>query len=44
MQWVVLDWNTSAMEFYGKLGAEHLKDWLTHNLEEEQLRALSESD
>lgn len=42
MQWVVLDWNTPAMEFYEKFGAGHLNDWFTYNLEEDQLRALSE--
>ena len=27
--WQVLDWNTSAVEFYESLGAETLKEWLT---------------
>ncbi len=43
MQWTVLDWNSSAMKFYEKLGAGHLKDWFTYNLEEEQLRRLAET-
>jgi len=42
MQWIVLDWNTSAMKFYEGHGAYHLKDWRTYNLDEEQLRALAE--
>ena len=32
MEWVVLDWNTSAQEFYHKFGATHLKDWYTYRL------------
>ncbi|MGH9831698.1 MAG: GNAT family N-acetyltransferase [Blastocatellia bacterium] len=43
MQWTVLDWNTSAVKFYEKLGACHLKGWLTYNLDEEQLQQLSET-
>jgi GNAT superfamily N-acetyltransferase len=27
VQWVVLDWNTPAMEFYRKLGAEAMDEW-----------------
>jgi GNAT superfamily N-acetyltransferase len=27
--WQVLDWNTSAIEFYESLGAETMKEWLT---------------
>lgn len=37
MQWTVLDWNTSAMEFYRQRGAYHLSEWHTYNLDEEQL-------
>lgn len=38
VEWVVLDWNQSAIDFYKKTGAEILKDWRTvqineHNLE-----------
>ena len=32
MEWVVLDWNTPAIEFYNHLGAKHLKDWLTYRI------------
>ncbi len=32
MEWVVLDWNTNAINFYEKLGAAHLKDWLTYRI------------
>jgi len=26
-EWIVLDWNTSAIEFYKRLGADVLTDW-----------------
>jgi GNAT superfamily N-acetyltransferase len=32
MEWVVLDWNTSAQEFYHTFGAAHLKEWHTYRL------------
>ncbi len=32
MEWVVLDWNTPAIEFYDHLGARRLKDWLTYRI------------
>jgi len=32
MEWVVLDWNTNAIKFYDKLGAEELKEWKTYRL------------
>jgi GNAT superfamily N-acetyltransferase len=27
MEWMVLDWNKSAIEFYNKLGATHMHQW-----------------
>ena len=32
VEWVVLDWNKSAIEFYKKTGAKVLKDWRTVQL------------
>jgi GNAT superfamily N-acetyltransferase len=32
MEWVVLDWNTTAQQFYQKLGAQHLEDWQYYRL------------
>lgn len=32
MEWVVLDWNKNAIEFYSKLGAEELKEWKTFRM------------
>ena len=38
MEWKVLDWNIGAIEFYKKLGATQLNEWLPFRLTEEQLR------
>ena len=32
MEWVVLDWNTPALNFYRKLGAKPLDDWITFRI------------
>lgn len=32
MEWVVLDWNTTAQEFYKRFGATHLNEWMTMRL------------
>ena len=32
VEWVVLDWNTMAQNFYRKLGAAHLADWQYYRL------------
>ncbi len=32
VEWVVLDWNTSAQEFYKGMGANHLTEWLHYRL------------
>lgn len=32
LEWVVLSWNTPAIEFYRKLGAVHLEGWETYRL------------
>jgi len=36
-EWVVLDWNESAIGFYERLGAKVLPDWRVCRLEESQL-------
>jgi GNAT superfamily N-acetyltransferase len=33
LEWTALDWNTPALNFYGKLGAEVLAEWTTHRLD-----------
>jgi GNAT superfamily N-acetyltransferase len=32
VEWVVLDWNTLAQQFYKKHGARHLADWQCYRL------------
>ncbi len=32
VEWVVLDWNTDAQQFYRRLGAAHLTEWQTYRL------------
>jgi GNAT superfamily N-acetyltransferase len=39
MDWVVLDWNTHAIQFYERLGARRLPDWQLFRLEGEALAA-----
>ena len=33
IDWVVLNWNTGAQEFYQKLGAKYLSEWHCYRLE-----------
>ena len=40
-EWIVLDWNASAIEFYTRLGAEFLEDWRVCRLDEAQSRRLA---
>jgi RimJ/RimL family protein N-acetyltransferase len=40
-QWQVLDWNTSAIGFYQKLGASVLGEWVGMRLEGEALERLA---
>jgi GNAT superfamily N-acetyltransferase len=37
MDWAVLDWNTSAIEFYKSLGAKGLTEWTIYRLANESL-------
>jgi GNAT superfamily N-acetyltransferase len=39
--WVALDWNTPALRFYEKLGAQVLDDWKLHRLSGEGLRRVA---
>lgn len=32
MEWVVLDWNTSAQDFYKQFHATHLAEWYTYRI------------
>lgn len=37
-EWVVLDWNQHAIDFYERCGADILKDWYTVQMDEEGMR------
>jgi GNAT superfamily N-acetyltransferase len=41
MEWVVLDWNRLAIDFYERLGARRLEDWHTYRLTAEQLAEIA---
>ena len=41
MEWSVLTWNHSAMEFYESLGGARLDDWCTYRLSPEKLAELA---
>ncbi|HEX4305386.1 MAG TPA: GNAT family N-acetyltransferase [Solirubrobacterales bacterium] len=41
LEWVALDWNEPALNFYAKLGAARLDDWLIHRLEVDGMRSLA---
>ncbi len=40
MRWQVLDWNSGAIRFYEKFGADVCAGWLNGDLSQEQMRAL----
>ncbi len=43
IEWVVLDWNTPAIEFYKKTGAIVLDDWNTAQMNEEGIKSYLET-
>lgn len=42
LEWVALDWNEPALNFYEKLGARRLDDWAIHRLERDGIKRLAE--
>jgi GNAT superfamily N-acetyltransferase len=42
LEWVVLDWNTPAIEFYRRLGAEAMDEWTVYRVTGEALERLAE--
>jgi GNAT superfamily N-acetyltransferase len=42
LEWVALDWNEPALNFYNGLGAERLGDWIVHRLERDGIKRLVE--
>jgi GNAT superfamily N-acetyltransferase len=41
LEWVALDWNEPALNFYDKLGARRLDDWKVLRLESDGIRRLA---
>lgn len=42
MEWAVLDWNRSAIEFYFQLGAKAMDEWTVYRLDGEALERVAE--
>jgi GNAT superfamily N-acetyltransferase len=40
MEWVVLDWNRGAIEFYRRLGATHMKEWQLYRLTRAEMETM----
>ncbi len=43
MEWAVLDWNESAIQFYKKIGAQPLDEWQIFRLTRDGIAKLAES-
>jgi GNAT superfamily N-acetyltransferase len=43
LEWAALDWNAPALDFYAKLGARKLEEWVMHRLEGQALRRVAAS-
>jgi GNAT superfamily N-acetyltransferase len=43
LEWLVLDWNEPAIEFYSRIGARPVEDWITYRLKGEALERLAMS-
>lgn len=43
MEWMVLDWNRLAIDFYERLGARRLKEWYAYRLTADQLREIADA-
>lgn len=41
MEWAVLRWNSPAVDFYEKLGADRLDEWAYYRLDRRKLRGLA---
>lgn len=44
MDWTVLHWNELAIQFYHRLGAQHLEEWQLYRLSRTQIEALPLND
>ena len=36
VEWVVLNWNKSAIDFYERMGAVQMNDWTTYRISEDK--------
>ena len=43
VEWVVLDWNTHAIDFYKRSGANILKGWYTVQMDENGIKKYVET-
>ncbi|KAJ2443231.1 acetyltransferase [Coemansia sp. RSA 2424] len=43
-EWVVLDWNEPSIQFYLRLGAKQMKEWIIHRVSGPALDALAATD
>ncbi|MCF8225786.1 MAG: GNAT family N-acetyltransferase [Bacteroidales bacterium] len=41
-EWVVLDWNKPAIDFYNSLGAKQMKEWIITRIDGEGIERLAE--
>jgi ribosomal protein S18 acetylase RimI-like enzyme len=41
IEWMVAEWNTSAQQFYERLGAQAAREWVKYALSESALRTLA---
>lgn len=41
MEWVALDWNKNAIDFYDQLGAKQMKEWILFRLPESEIQKLA---
>lgn len=44
IEWVVLDWNTPAIDFYRSLGAVQMNEWLINRITGDDLARLAEQN
>ncbi len=42
IEWQVLHWNVNAIDFYNKLGAQHMNEWFPYRLNSEVFAQLAE--
>ena len=44
LEWAALDWNAPALDFYAKLDAKRLDEWVMHRLDGQALRRVALSE